>query len=149
MLTEQHLAFNLADEDDYKLTAGVGVSSAVQQFDGAASSLSPPLSLTLFCLCLSVLPPSIPSAFVFALPEASLFHFASFCLHLSPRILSLSSSCPLQLTQAHGLFIRHPAVPSPPKSVLFFCVCCSGPTDSTSRINRARAASSSSSRPKS
>lgn len=38
-----------------------------------------------------------PLPFVFALPEASLFHFASLCLHLSPCILSCSVPNPLLL----------------------------------------------------
>lgn len=37
---------------------------------------------------------SIPSLFVFALPQASLFHGASLCLHLSPRIPSPSAPAP-------------------------------------------------------
>ena len=83
---EQHLAFHLAVEDGYKLTAGVGVSPAVQQLPHIPC-LSLSLSLSLFCLSVLVLPSSIFSVFVLSLPKASLFHFASFCLHLSPRIL--------------------------------------------------------------
>lgn len=142
MLMEQRLAFHLADGDDSKLTARVGVS-AVQPCDGAASSYSPSLSLS---LSLSALSLSVGSAsfhpFGRSLCSPRGIPLSS-CIFLSPSV----SSCPLQLTPAHGLLIRHPAISSPPKTALLFC--CSGPTDSTSRINRARAALNSSSRPKS
>lgn len=120
---------------------GLCMLSAAQQLYGTAtshSSSSPSCSSSLFCLCLSVLLPSIPSAFVFALPEAFLFHFASLCLHLSPCILP-----PLLLHLSLSLLIGHHF-----KCVCFLS-CCSGPTDSTSLTTRARAALNSSSRPKS
>lgn len=58
---------------------------------GVPSATSPPSSLSLFCVCLSV--PSLHSLCLLS-PQASLFHFASLCLHLSPRILSPSAPSP-------------------------------------------------------
>lgn len=76
---------------------------------------------------------------MFALPKASLLHFASLCPHLS--FLPPLPQCVL------------PAVVSSPVSntfvFVFDCFCCSGPTDSTSLTTRARTALSFSSRPKS
>lgn len=101
----------------------------------------------MFCLFLSFLLPSNPSAFVFALPEASLFHFASLCLHLSPCILSHSAlSRSVRLSPKPSVFLF--GIVAPCESSVFLFLCCSGPTDSTSLITRARAALSSFSRPK-
>ena len=108
----------------------------------------------LFSVCQLCRPPTL-QPLCFALPKASLFHFASLCLHLSPCILSPSAPAPLplhlSLAQTLLLFIRPCFISCLKKCV---CVCvflsrCSGPTDSTSLITRARAALSSSSRPKS
>ena len=93
-----------------------------------------------------------PSAFVFALPEASLFHFESLCLHLSPCIPSPSAPapfCSICLSLETPQFIYLPLSHSLSETCMFFLPCCSGPTASTSLTTRARAALNSSSRPKS
>lgn len=73
-----------------RLLVPVGVLSAVQQFRGAATSH--PSSPSLFSVCLSVLPPSIPPLFVGSPPGSPL----SFCISLSPSVspFPLSSSSP-------------------------------------------------------
>lgn len=95
---------------DYRPTHHFGprMLSDAQQLYGTATS-SPSCSSSLSCLSLSVLPPSNPLVFVFALPEASLFHFASLCLHLSLCILSRSApapSCIVCLYPTLDLFIH-------------------------------------------
>lgn len=145
--------------DDYRPTHYLGLCMlpSAQQLYGTAtsySSSSPSCSSWLFCLCLSVLLPSIPPAFVFALPKASLFHFAFLCLHLSPCILSPPApapSCSICLSLKLSLYLLAVILFLGLKICVcvFFLSCCSGPTDSTSLITRARAALSSSSRLKS
>lgn len=142
--------------DNYRPTHYLGLCmlSAAQQLYGTAtshSSSSPSCSSSLFCLCLSVLLPSIPPAIVFALPEAFLFHFASLCLHLSPCILSPPApapSCSICLSVRLSVYWCAIILFLGLKCVCFLS-CCSGPTDSTSLTTRARAALNSSSRPKS
>lgn len=107
------------------------------------------LSVLSLSVSSAALPPSNPSAFVFALPEASLFHFASLCLHLSPCIPAPGPLLlHLSLTPTLDLFIRRCFIFCL-KCVFFFLSRCSGPTDSTSLTTRARAALNFSSRPKS
>lgn len=65
----------------------------------------------LFYVCQLCRPPAL-QPLCFALPQASLFHFASLCLHLSPCILSPSAPAPLplhlSLAQTLNLFIYWP-----------------------------------------
>ena len=149
--------------DDYRPThfLGLCMPSDAQQLYGTATLHSFPLlrhALPLcFVLCLSALPPSNPSAFVFCSPQGIPL---SFCISLSPSVslhpVSFSSSPPPApfVSRSNPPFIYSPRFISCLKKCLCVCVCvflsrCSGPTDSTSLITRARAALSSSSRPKS
>lgn len=76
----------------------------------------------------------------------------SFILHLFVSIC-LPASCLIRLSPALFVFLRNPpfflfGIVAPCESSVFLFLCCSGPTDSTSLITRARAALSSFSRPK-
>lgn len=79
----------------------------------------------LFSVCQLCRPPTL-QPLCFALPEASLFHFASLCLHLSPCILSPSAPAllplHLSLAQTLNLFISPCFISCLKKCV---CVCLS------------------------
>lgn len=142
--------------DDYRPThyLVLRVLSDAQQLYGTATSYSfPSCSPSCFCLCLSVLPrchcPTLQPLCLLSPrhPSFILHPFVAICLPASRLLQLLLPSCSICLSLQPSLYLF--AVVLFYVSCVFFLSRCSGPTDSTSLITRARAALNSSSRPKS